>query len=92
MKIGNVDFGPCPIFLAPMEDITDSPFRSICKQFGADCVITEFVSSEGVAYNADKSIKKMHFGEDERPIGIQIFGVSCCFGNSIKILRPIHKF
>ena len=57
-----------------MENMTDSPFRSICKRFGADILITEFVSSEGLIRDASKSKIKMTFGEDERPIGIQIFG------------------
>jgi nifR3 family TIM-barrel protein len=59
-----------------MEDITDMPFRSLCKHFGADLLITEFVSSEGLIREADKSTNKMKFGEGERPIGIQIFGDS----------------
>jgi nifR3 family TIM-barrel protein len=59
-----------------MEDITDMPFRSLCKQFGADLLITEFVSSEGLIREADKSTNKMKFGPEERPIGIQIFGDS----------------
>jgi len=62
--------------MAPMEDITDMPFRSLCKEFGADLLITEFVSSEGLIREADKSRNKMKFGPDERPIGIQIFGDS----------------
>jgi nifR3 family TIM-barrel protein len=66
--------GEFPIILAPMENMTDSPFRSICKRFGADVLITEFVSSEGLIRNASKSKIKMTFGEDERPIGIQIVG------------------
>lgn len=62
--------------MAPMEDITDMPFRSLCKQFGADLLITEFVSSEGLIREAEKSTGKMKFGEEERPVGIQIFGDS----------------
>ena len=62
--------------MAPMEDVTDMPFRSLCKHFGADLLITEFVSSEGLIREADKSTNKMKFGEDERPVGIQIFGDS----------------
>jgi len=64
------------LFLAPMENITDSPFRSICKEFGADVMITEFVSSEGLVHDASKSKLKMTFEEKERPLGIQIFGHS----------------
>jgi len=74
VKIGEIELGDCPLIMAPMEDITDSPFRSICRQFGADVVITEFVSSEGLIREAVKSRIKMTFGEDERPIGVQIFG------------------
>jgi nifR3 family TIM-barrel protein len=76
VKIGNIELGDCPLIMAPMEDITDMPFRSICKKFGADLLITEFVSSEGLVREAEKSTHKMQFGEDERPIGIQIFGDS----------------
>jgi nifR3 family TIM-barrel protein len=76
VKIGNIELGDCPLIMAPMEDITDMPFRSLCKQFGADLLITEFVSSEGLIREADKSRNKMKFGPDERPIGIQIFGDS----------------
>lgn len=76
VKIGHIELGDCPLIMAPMEDITDMPFRSLCKQFGADLLITEFVSSEGLIREAEKSTSKMKFGEDERPIGIQIFGDS----------------
>lgn len=76
MKIGKIELGTCPLILAPMEDLTDSPFRSICKPFGVDLMITEFISSEGLIREAEKSRFKMTFGEDERPIGIQIFGHS----------------
>lgn len=68
--------GEFPLILAPMEDVTDSPFRSICKKFGADLLITEFISSEGLIRDARKSKKKMNFEEMERPIGIQIFGAN----------------
>lgn len=74
MKIGSVDVGNCPLFLAPMEDITDPPFRQICRQLGADAVVTEFISSEGLARDIESSLKKMDFAEEERPVGIQIFG------------------
>ncbi len=63
-----------PLFLAPMEDITDPPFRKLCRRFGADVVVTEFIASEALVRNIDKSIRKMHFDQDERPAGIQIFG------------------
>lgn len=74
MKIGNTCFGEFPAILAPMEDITDSAFRNICRLHGADLVFTEFVSSEALIRQALKSSKKMLFDETERPIGIQIFG------------------
>jgi len=74
LSIGNIEFVEYPVFLAPMEDITDPPFRRICKHFGADLVYTEFISSEGLIRDAHKSLKKLDFSDDERPIGIQIFG------------------
>ncbi len=74
MIIGNTDLGPRPILLAPLEDITDSAFRTLCRRFGADMVYTEFVSSEALIRQAEKSNKKMAFDASERPIGIQIFG------------------
>lgn len=74
MKIGPVEFGNCPLFLAPMEDVTDPPFRQICRQLGADAVVTEFISSEGLSRDVQSSHKKMDFAEEERPVGIQIFG------------------
>jgi nifR3 family TIM-barrel protein len=73
-KIGNIDVGGFPLILAPMEDITDSPFRSICKSYGCDVLISEFISAEGLIRDAAKSRLKMTFGREERPIGIQIFG------------------
>ena len=63
-----------PVYLAPMEEVTDPPFRGICKEFGADILISEFISSDALSREVEKSIKKMHFGESERPFGIQIFG------------------
>lgn len=74
IRIGNIELGGFPLILAPMEDITDSPFRIICKGYGTDLLITEFISSEGLMRDAQKSNKKMNFEEVERPIGIQIFG------------------
>jgi tRNA-dihydrouridine synthase B len=74
MKIGNVELGNKPLILAPLEDVTDSPFRMVCKEFGADMVVTEFISSEGLIRDAVKSHKKLVFNEAERPIAIQIFG------------------
>lgn len=75
MKIGNnIDLGEKPLFLAPMEDVTDPSFRFICKRFGADVMYTEFISSDGLIRDAQKSLKKLEFFEYERPIGIQIYG------------------
>lgn len=74
IKIGNIEIAEFPILLAPMEDVTDPPFRYVCKMFGADIMYTEFISSEGLIRDADKSVKKLDFDEFERPIGIQIFG------------------
>ena len=73
-KIGNIDLGGFPLFLAPMEDVTDSPFRCICKDYGADVLVTEFIAAEGLIREAEKSRNKMRFEPGERPIGIQIFG------------------
>ncbi len=74
IKIDNINLGDFPILLAPMEDVTDPPFRYVCKMFGADMMYTEFISSEGLIRDAAKSVKKLDFDEFERPIGIQIFG------------------
>lgn len=74
MKISDLHIGTKPLFLAPMEDVTDSPFRQICKKKGADVVYTEFISSEAIIRDADVALHKMHFEEMERPFGIQIFG------------------
>jgi len=74
IKIGDIELGEFPILLAPMEDVTDPPFRHVCKMFGADMMYTEFISSEGLIRDAEKSVKKLDFEEFERPIGIQIFG------------------
>jgi len=74
VKIENINLGEFPILLAPMEDVTDPPFRYVCKMFGADMMYTEFISSEGLIRDAAKSVKKLDFEEFERPIGIQIFG------------------
>ena len=74
VKIDSIELGEFPILLAPMEDVTDPPFRFVCKMFGADMMYTEFISSEGLIRDAAKSVKKLDFEEFERPIGIQIFG------------------
>jgi tRNA-dihydrouridine synthase B len=74
VKIGNIDLGEFPLLLAPMEDVSDPPFRYVCKKNGADMMYTEFISSEGLIRDAAKSIQKLDIFEYERPIGIQIFG------------------
>jgi nifR3 family TIM-barrel protein len=74
MKIGDIELGERPLFLAPMEDVTDASFRYICKEFGADVMYTEFVSSDGLIRDARKSLEKLKTFPYERPIGIQIYG------------------
>lgn len=74
VKIGNIDLGAFPLLLAPMEDVSDPPFRYVCKQNGVDMMYTEFISSEGLIRDAAKSRQKLDIFEYERPIGIQIFG------------------
>ena len=73
-KIANIDLGEFPLLLAPMEDVSDPPFRALCKKQGADLMYTEFISSEGLIRDAAKSLQKLDIYEYERPIGIQIFG------------------
>lgn len=73
-KIGSIELGDFPLLLAPMEDVSDPPFRALCKENGADLMYTEFISSEGLIRDAAKSVKKLDIFEYERPIGIQIFG------------------
>jgi nifR3 family TIM-barrel protein len=75
-KIGNIDVGDFPLLLAPMEDVSDPPFRALCKEHGADVVYTEFISSEGLIRDAAKSTMKLDIYEKERPVGIQIFGAN----------------
>ncbi len=74
VKIGDIDLGDFPLLLAPMEDVSDPPFRAICKRYGADMMYTEFISSEGLIRGAAKSVQKLDIYENERPVGIQIFG------------------
>ena len=74
MTIGNIDFGPRPVFLAPMEDVTDVGFRLLCKRFGASMVYTEFVSAEALVRDVKTTVKKLSISDDERPVGIQIYG------------------
>ena len=74
VKIANIELGAFPLLLAPMEDVSDPPFRLVCKQNGADLMYTEFISSEGLIRDAAKSVMKLDIFEYERPIGIQLFG------------------
>lgn len=74
MKIGNIDLGKTPLFLAPMEDVTYKSFRWMCKKFGADVMYTEFVSSEALVRNIQKTKQKMHLYDFDRPVAIQIYG------------------
>lgn len=74
VKIGKIEIGEFPLLLAPMEDVSDPPFRAVCKENGADLMFTEFISAEGLIRDADKSVEKLDIYDYERPIGIQIFG------------------
>ena len=74
VKIGEIELGDFPLILSPMDDVTDLPFRQLCKRHGADILISEFIASEALIRDAEKSRRKMLFGEMERPIGIQVFG------------------
>ena len=74
MKIGDIDFGQRPVFLAPMEDVTDPAFRLLCKRFGADMVYTEFVSSDALIREVNRSMQKLTICDEERPVAIQIYG------------------
>ena len=74
MKIGNIDFGDKPLFLAPMEDVTDIGFRHLCKRFGAAMVYTEFVSAEALVRSVKSTVSKLTIDDAERPVGIQIYG------------------
>lgn len=74
MQIGKIDLGDRPVFLAPMEDITDPSFRYLCKKFGADMMYTEFISSDGLIRDGAKSVKKLDIFDYERPMGIQLYG------------------
>jgi len=74
VKIGNIEVGEFPLLLAPMEDVSDPPFRAVCKENGADMMYTEFISAEGLIRDAAKSLQKLDIYDYERPIGIQIFG------------------
>lgn len=74
MKIGNIEFGKYPVFLAPMEDVTDEAFRLLCKRFGVDMVYTEFVSSDALIRDINSTVRKLNIHDQERPVAIQIYG------------------
>ena len=74
MKISNIDLGPQPVMLAPMEDVTDQAFRMLCKEFGASMVYSEFVSADALIRNVDRSLEKIRVDDRERPVAIQIYG------------------
>jgi nifR3 family TIM-barrel protein len=74
MKIGNIEFSKYPLFLAPMEDVTDISFRTLCKEFGADMVYSEFISADALIRNIENSTRKMNINDKERPVAIQIYG------------------
>lgn len=85
VKIGSIELGEFPLLLAPMEDVSDPPFRAVCKEGGADLMYTEFISSEGLIRDAAKSKQKLDIFEYERPIGIQLFGGD--IGNMVESAR-----
>ena len=87
VKIGNNEIGEFPLLLAPMEDVSDPPFRAVCKENGADLMYTEFISAEGLIRDAAKSVQKLDIYDYERPIGIQIFGdkIECFVKIRLKI-------
>ncbi len=89
VKIGTINLGDFPLLLAPMEDVSDPPFRALCKEQGCDLLFTEFISVEGLIRDADKSIKKLDIYDEERPIGVQIFGAE--FDSMMKATEIVEK-
>ena len=91
MKIGNIEFDKHPIFLAPMEDVTDIGFRLLCKRYGASMVYTEFVSAEALVRSIQSTMTKLKISEDERPVGIQIYGRDAdAMVEAAKIVEEAH--
>ena len=91
MKIGNITFEPMPVFLAPMEDVTDIGFRLLCKRFGASMVYTEFVSAEALIRSVKCSIDKLTIRDEERPVGIQLYGRDVeAMVEAAKIVEQVH--
>ncbi len=89
VKIDNIELPDFPLLLAPMEDVSDPPFRALCKENGADVVYTEFISSEGLIRDAAKSVMKLDIYEKERPVGIQIFGAN--LDSMLKSVEIVEK-
>jgi nifR3 family TIM-barrel protein len=89
VKIGTIELPDFPLLLAPMEDVSDPPFRALCKEQGADVVYTEFISSEGLIRDAAKSVMKLDIYEKERPVGIQIFGAN--LESMLKTIEIVEK-
>jgi tRNA-dihydrouridine synthase B len=89
VKIRDIELGDFPLLLAPMEDVSDPPFRALCKENGADLMYTEFISSEGLIRDAAKSVAKLDIYEQERPVGIQVFGAE--IESMLEAVRIIEK-
>ena len=91
MKIGNIEFGDRPLFLAPMEDVTDIGFRMLCKRFGAAMVYTEFVSADALVRSVKATVNKLTICDEERPVGIQIYGRDVAsMVEAAKIVEEVH--
>ena len=91
MKIGNIDFGERPLFLARMEDVTDVGFRLLCKRFGAAAAYTEIVSADAIIRSIKSTLDKMHINDEERPVGIQIYGKDVdSMVEAAKIVESVH--
>lgn len=91
MRIGSLDFGSRPLFLAPMEDVTDIGFRKLCKRFGAAMVYTEFVAADAIIRSIPSTLSKMKVNDDERPVGIQIYGKNVdSMVEAAKIVETFH--
>lgn len=91
MRIGDLDFGSRPLFLAPMEDVTDIGFRKLCKRFGAAMVYTEFVAADAIIRSIPSTLSKMKVNDDERPVGIQIYGKNVdSMVEAAKIVETFH--
>ena len=91
MKIGNIELGSRPLFLAPMEDVTDIGFRKLCKRYGAAMVYTEFISADALVRSIKPTLKKMQIDDDERPVGIQIYGKDVAsMVEAAQIVEQVH--